>query len=83
MLAGTGRSMWCTVALHSGSEKVVLGWVLSSVDKFVLTVVRKLSVALAVGGLWELSNLPHSRAQRLIFRQGSPGLDSRKETEVL
>lgn len=54
--------MWRTVALHSGSEKVVLGWVLSSVDKFVLMVVRKLSVALAVGGLWELSNLHHSRA---------------------
>lgn len=62
MLAGAGRSMWRTVALHSGSEKVVLGWVLSSVDKFVLMVVRKLSVALAVGGLWELSNLHHSRA---------------------
>lgn len=61
-MAGVGRNMWSTVAPHSGSEKVALGWVLLSLDKYVLVVVRKLLVTLAVGGLWVLSNLHHGRA---------------------
>lgn len=62
MLAGVGRSMWSTVAPYSSSERVISGWVLLSLDKFVLMIVRKLLVTLAVGGLWVLSTLHHGRA---------------------
>lgn len=55
-------AMRSTVAPHSGSGKVAWGWVLFSFDKFVLMVVRKLLVTLAIGGLWVLSNLYHGRA---------------------
>lgn len=57
--------------MGSGSEKVVLGWVLLSLDKLV---VGKQLVASAAGGLWALSNKHHAKAWMLISGLGPPGL---------